>query len=278
MAGQPPDQKADQEALLRHFREAFAADPTRAYSEWYRAQEELRDGGPPEVARALAEDFWSLLDGLPFSSDVERARFRHNVAVFFGSAGPAADLGRARRLFAEALDHFSSDDDAGWRARAHHNFATALANLGETPETLEEAVSLFERALAWRTSEREIARGVSLHNLGRALHRWADLDPPRSRKLLERSAAAFTEAAEIRRRHGLNEGRALSLFQSGLALGALGRAAAAREALESAAEEFDRLGKSGSAAIALARAQANASASAPDPDTETDTDTDTDFE
>ncbi len=264
MAGQ-----ADQQALLRHFREAFEGDPTRAYSEWYRAQEELRDNGPPEVARALAEDLWSLLGRISFSSDAEGARFRHNLAVFFGSAGPAADLERARRLFAEALDHFSSDDDAGWRARAHHNFATALANLGETPETLEESVSFFERALAWRTSEREIARGVSMHNLGRALHRWADLDPGRSRELLERSAAAFAEAAGIRGRRGLSEGRALSLFQRGLALEALGRLEDARETLESAAEEFDRLGKAESAAIALARAQASASAgaaaSAPDP-------------
>ncbi|MEP6767840.1 MAG: hypothetical protein ABJC61_04180 [Acidobacteriota bacterium] len=264
----------DQNALLRHFREAFAADPSRAYPEWYRAQEELRDSGPSEAARALAEDLWSLLDGLSFSSEGEKARFRHNLAVFFGSAGPAADLGRARRLFVEVLDHFSSEDDAGWRARAHHNFATALANLGETPETLEEAVSLFESALAWRTSQREIARGVSLHNLGRALHRWADLEPKRSRELLERSAAAFAEAVEIRGRHGLNEGRALSLFQSGLALEALGRPAAAREALESAAEEFDRLGKAESAAIALARANAHASTSAADPDPDPDTDPD----
>ncbi len=263
MAGRP-----DQQALVQHFREAFAADPSWAYSEWYRAQEELRESGPPEVARALAEDLWLLLDGLSFSSEAERARFRHNLAVFFGSAGPAADLGRARRLFAAALDHFSSDDDAGWRARAHHNFATALANLGQTSETLEESVSLFERALAWRTSEREIARGVSLHNLGRALHRWADLQPERSGELLERSAAAFTEAVEIRGRHGLSEGRALSLFQSGLALEALGRATEAREALESAAEEFERLGKAESAAIALARAQANAGAPDPDPDSE----------
>ena len=145
-------------------------------------------------------------------------------------------------------------------------FATALANLGDTPETLRESVSFFERALAWRTSQREIARGVSLHNLGRALHRWADLEPERSRELLERSAAAFAEAVEIRGRHGLSEGRALSLFQSGLALEALGRPAAAREVLESAAEEFERLGKAESAAIALARANAHASASAPDPD------------
>lgn len=248
MPGQP-----DAQALLRHFRAAFAADPARAYSEWYRAQEELRAGGPAAVARALADDLWSERDALTFATEGDRARFLHNLAVFFGSSGPAADLSRAREMFRRALDHFSSDDDGGWRARAQHNYATALANLGEDPGSLEEAVSLFERALAWRNQEREIARGVTLHNMGRALHRWAELDPSRSSELLERSAAAFSEAVEIRGRHGLDEGRALSLFQLGLTLEALGTVAEAARAFEDAATEFDRLGKSDSAAVARLR-------------------------
>ncbi|MEP7133108.1 MAG: hypothetical protein ABI914_08070, partial [Acidobacteriota bacterium] len=241
--------EADADALLRHFRAAFAANPARAYSEWYRAQEELRDKGPASLARELADDLWSERDAISFATEADRARFLHNLAVFFGSSGPAANLSRARELFGRALDHFSSDDDGGWRARAHHNFATALSNLGEDPELLEESVLLFERALAWRNREREIARGVTLHNMGRAMHRWAELDPPRSSELLERSAAAFSEAVEIRGRHGLDEGRALSLFQLGLALEALGTIAEAARAFEDAAAEFDRLGKSDSAAV-----------------------------
>ncbi len=253
----------DGSALLRHFRDAFAGDPTRAYSEWYRLQEELRDTGPAAVARALADDLWSERDAFSFATEADRARFLHNLAVFFGSSGPAADLSRARELFGSALAHFSADDDGGWRARAHHNFATALANLGEDPQALEEAVSLFEQALAWRTREREIARGVTLHNMGRALHRWADLDPPRSRELLDRSAAALKEAVEIRGRHGLVEGRALSQFQLALALEGAGRRTDAQRAFANAAEEFERLGKTESAAVAAARAEAHAAADSP---------------
>ncbi len=259
MPGEP-----DQDALLRHFREAFGADPGRAYSEWYRVQEELRATGPAGVARALAEDLWSARQALSFETETDRARFLHNLAVFFGSSGPAADLSRARELFGRALDHFSADDDGGWRARANHNFATALANLGEDPDSLEESVSLFERALAWRNYEREIARGVTLHNLGRALHRWAGLEPARAGELLERSAAAFVEAVEIRGRHGLIEGRALSLFQLGLAQEALGRKIEARAAFEEAAAQFDALGKTDSAGVALARAKAHSATGVPD--------------
>jgi hypothetical protein len=96
--------------------------------------------------------------------------------VFYGSPGPAADLSRARSAFGVALEHFAADTESGWRARAQHNFATALSNLGTTAGQLQESVALFELALAWRTAEREIARGVTLHNLGIALRRLAELE------------------------------------------------------------------------------------------------------
>jgi len=200
----------DCDALRRHFREALAADPVGAYRDWFRTQEELREAADAARARALADDLWQLLPGLVFPAEAERARFLHNAAVFFGSPGPAADLGRARALFEAALAHFACDEDDGWRSRALHNYATALANLGSTAPELGESVALFERALSWRTAEREIARGVTLHHLGLALRRRAELDPERAPAHLEASATALTEAIAIRERNGLAEGLALS--------------------------------------------------------------------
>ncbi len=203
----PPVTRED---LRRHFRTALAGDPIGAYRDWFRAQEELRSGGDAATARALADDLWELLPDLPFGAAEERARFHHNAAVFYGSPGPAADLPRARLAFAVALDYFAGDAESGWHARALHNLATALSNLGDSPGELAEAVVRFREALVWRTSEREIARGVTLHNLGLALRRLAELDPGRAAEHLEHSAAALREAVEIRERHGLSEGRALS--------------------------------------------------------------------
>jgi tetratricopeptide (TPR) repeat protein len=198
------------EDLRRHFRRVLGEEPVGAYRDWFRAQEELRERGDAETARALADDLWELLPALPFGAAEERARFFHNAAVFYGSPGPAADLGRARRAFAVALDHFAGDAESGWHARALHNLATALSNLGDTPAELAESVALFTRALAWRTSEREIARGVTLHNLGLALRRLSELEPEHASAHLEASAGALREAVAIRERHGLSEGRALS--------------------------------------------------------------------
>ena len=200
----------DPAPLRSHFRVALRADPIGAYRDWYRAQEELAGKGEAGTALALADDLWELLPDLPFSATEERARFCHNAAVFYGSPGPAADLARARRLFGAALAHFESNSDGGWRARTHHNLATALSNLGSTGEELREAVAFFGRALEWRTDEREIARGVTLHNLGLALRRLAELEPHRSAEHLAASAEALSEAVAIRGRHGLSEGRTLS--------------------------------------------------------------------
>jgi tetratricopeptide (TPR) repeat protein len=196
--------------LRTHFRSALGSDPVGAYRDWFRAQEELRERGDADAARALADDLWQLLPTLPFGAAEERARFFHNAAVFYGSPGPAADLARARSAFGVALAHFAGDAESGWHARAQHNFATALSNLGTTAGQLQESAALFAQALAWRTSEREIARGVTLHNLGIALRRLAELEPAQADEHLAASGRALREAIEIRQRHGLVEGCALS--------------------------------------------------------------------
>jgi tetratricopeptide (TPR) repeat protein len=210
--------------LRRHFREALAADPTGAYRDWFRAQEELRERGDLSAARALADDLWEMLPELSLEPAEARARFLHNAGVFYGSPGPGADLARARQAFGTALDHFAADRDSGWHARALHNFATALSNLGSTAAELRESVALFERALAWRTGEREIARGVTLHNLGLALRRLAELDSGGATVHLTASAAALSEAVAIRQRNGLTEGHALSIRQLEDTLDRLGAA------------------------------------------------------
>jgi tetratricopeptide (TPR) repeat protein len=247
------------EKMRAHFREAFRSDPASAYRDWFRVQEELREGNDAETSRAIAEDLWTFIDDLSFSSAEERARFFHNVAVFFGSPGPAADLARARHCFSVALAHFDSHEESGWHARALHNLATSLSNLGETAEDLAESVALFDRALEWRTAEREIARGVTLHNLGIALRRLAALDAGHAPEHLKRSISVLREAAEIRARHGLSEGHALSLFHLGMTTEALARAREepsleeTRSLYRRAAEEFERLGKTDSAEVARAR-------------------------
>ncbi len=196
--------------LLAHFREAFADSPASAFRDWFRAQEELKGHGDDQTARALADDFWEQLPGLSFDSPEARARFLHNAGVFFGAAGPAAGLTRARFCLGQALDHFASHAEDGWRARALHNLASALASLGESAAEAREAVGLFREALAWRTEEREIARGVTLHNLGLALRRLAELEPQRAGEHLSGSAAAFAESADIRERNRLEDGLAAS--------------------------------------------------------------------
>ena len=92
--------------------------------------------------------------------------------------------------------------------------------------------------------------------MGRALRRRTEIDPADPRDRLERSAAVLREAIDIRARHGLAEGRALSLFHLAMTLESLARPEEARPAYETAAAEFDRLGKSESAAIARSRVHA----------------------
>ena len=243
------------ERTRAHFREAFRNDPAGAYRDWFRLQEELREREDLETSRELADDLWAFVRDLSFAGETERARFFHNLAVFFGSPGPAADLARAREGFSAALARFGEHDETGWHARALHNFATALSNLGETPEELFESVALFQRALAWRTAERAIARGVTLHNMGIALRRLARLDPEEADAHLRQSVDALREAADIRSRHDLAEGHALSLFHLALSLESSRRTEEARVCFRRAAEEFDRLGKKESAAVARERSE-----------------------
>src|SRR4051812_1034759 len=128
--------------LRRHLREALSADPAAAYRDWFRAQEELRESGEAEAARALADDLWDLLPSLPFFEDAARARFFHNVGVFSGSRGRGWALAGAGRSFAGALAHSRPHDESGWRARPPHTLATAVASLGTPPAELAEAVAL----------------------------------------------------------------------------------------------------------------------------------------
>jgi tetratricopeptide (TPR) repeat protein len=87
----------------------------------------------------------------------------------------------------------------------------------------------------------------------------AELDRERSGEQLEASAAALREAADIRGRHGLAEGHALSLFHLGLTLEALDQSDQAIETFNRAAEAFERLGKTESASIARERARSGRS-------------------
>jgi hypothetical protein len=205
--------ESGRERLLQHFRERLRDSPSTALRDWFRAQEELRDLGDAETARALADELWMRLPTLRFETPEASARFAHSAAVFFGSPGPASDLDRARACFAQTLKHFAAHGEDGWRARALHNLATAILNLGATAPELAEAVGLFHQALLWRTSEREIARGVTLHNLGLALRRLAELDPEGAAGNLTRSASALGEAVAIRERLRLGEGLAASRAQ-----------------------------------------------------------------
>lgn len=247
------------EASAPSLRDALRAAPVAAYRDFFRLQEDLRDRGDADSARTLAEELWAALPELSFDSEEERARFHHNVAVFFGSPGDAADLSRARTCFETALAWWREPEETGWHARVLHNFATALANLGTSVTDLDEAIALFERALAWRTKEREIARAVTLHHLGIARRRRAELDPEHSDDDLERSAHALAEAAEIRKRHGLGEGRALSLFHLAVSLERLagGEPGAvleeARRRYADSAEAFEGLGMGTQAEVARRR-------------------------
>ncbi len=240
-------------------RDALRAAPVAAYRDFFRLQEDLRDRGDAESARALAEELWTALPELSFESEVETARFHHNVAVFFGSPGDAADLSRARQCFDVALAWWREPEETGWHARVLHNFATALANLGTTESELDQAIDLFERALVWRTKDREIARAVTLHHLGIAWRRRAELAPESAADDLERSAHALTEAAAIRKRHGLWEGRALSLFHLAVSLERLAAdepgivREEARRHYADAAAAFEALGMETQAEVARVR-------------------------
>jgi tetratricopeptide (TPR) repeat protein len=241
---------------LAQLRLAFHSDAGSAFREFFRLQERLAAAGDDARARLLADELFTLLPELSLASEEDRARLFHNAAVFFGSAGPAASLPRAVALFEVPLAFWKPAPDAGDHARALHNKANALSNLGTTSRELLEAVHLFEEALLYRTTGRVIARGVTLHNLAAAFRRLADLVPgPERLPLLARGLATLEEAISIREGAGLPEGAALSLFHLGITYEAAAREGLpegcrlAEEAFTRAADAYDALGKTDEATM-----------------------------
>jgi tetratricopeptide (TPR) repeat protein len=226
----------------------LSESPREGFRAFFKLEERLLEEGRADEARALAEDLWRRLGATPPSAPPERARLAHDFAVFLGTPGPAADLARARRLFAEARAFWEEAGEAADAARSLHNEANALQNLAAGAAELEEALVLYERALLFRTAERAIARGVTLHNMGAALRKLGELS--KDAALLSRSVEALREAVAIRRGEGLAEGEALSRFQLGLTLQAAGEADAAREAFQESARLYEALGKPGEAEVA----------------------------
>jgi tetratricopeptide (TPR) repeat protein len=254
------DSKASR--LRESFRGSFRAHPAGTYPAWFRLQERLRDEGQSALALELADDLWRMLPELEFSGPAERTRFLHDVGVLFGSPGPAGDLSRARACFEAALSAWTEEGEPAARSRAQHNLANALANLGSTEEDLREAIALYEAALDWRSPEREIARGVTRHHMGLAWRRLAAIRPEAREAALDKSAVALREALDIRARHGLSEGHAISAFQLGLTLKESG-AQEAGEVLRQAAGELERLGMPEKAAMAREAAAQTGDAGVP---------------
>ncbi|HET9794660.1 MAG TPA: hypothetical protein VFS34_09375 [Thermoanaerobaculia bacterium] len=219
-----------------------------SYRDWHAVQHELEEAGDADFCRALADDLWALLPDLDPRLGEERGRFWNNLGAFFGTPGPAASLDRAESCFARALDAWRGDADR--RARALHNRGSARTGVGASAEDLGRAAADLEEALVYRNGEREIARAVTLHHLGIARRKLAELAPEGAAEELERSAGALSEALEIRARLGLTGGTASSRFQLGITLAGLRRFSEARRALETAAGELDAAGSPEQAGIA----------------------------
>jgi tetratricopeptide (TPR) repeat protein len=239
---------------IAHFRRAFPDDPKETFRQWFLLQEKLRDegpGAPAEQARALAEDLWQMAPDLVFPGEPERAGFFHNLAVFLGSKGPAANLPRALEAFQIALGIWDPEQDGDDYARALHNRGNALQGLGTSPEELHEALTMYERALFWRNEkERGIARSVTLHHMGMLLRRLADDEPGRKNEHLMRSTDVLSEALALREREKLREGAAATSFQLALTLEASGLRSAAAHRMEEAARAYQSAGKAEEADLA----------------------------
>lgn len=197
--------------LVATFRRRFAEDPRAAFRDWYVLQEHLRDEATEEAvetSRTLGDDLWRIRGELGFSSKGEAGSFLHNLAVFFGSRGPAGDLGRALFLFEESLssvDLFSEPDV--W-ARNHHNRGNALQNLARSREDLLEALASYERALTVRDGSRRIARGVTLHARGLLLRKLAEVEHQERRAFLASAISSFEESLFLRSEEKLERGMA----------------------------------------------------------------------
>jgi len=240
--------RPEQETRVRAgLSDAFAGDVSAAYREWYSAQRALTEDGETALCAALADDLWERLPELERRLGEERGRFFNNLGAFFGTPGPAASLARAEECFARSLEAWAGDEER--MARALHNRGSALAALGESAADLSRAAEALEAALGYRTVEREIARAVTLHHLGIARRKLAGRSPDETAQL-ERSAAALSEALEIRARLGLASGRASTRFQLAMTLAALGRTAEARRAFEIAVGELAACGNADQARAA----------------------------
>ena len=195
------------------FRRRFAEDPRAAFRDWFVLQEHLRDARErqeesEETARALASDLWDMRETVTFSSKGEEATFLHNLAVFFGSRGPAESLSFSLLLFEEALNAgYGSEDPEAW-ARLFHNRGNALQNLARSADDLRESLVSYERALSVRDASRRIARGVTLHALGILLRKLAEAEPQRREAHLRAAIAAFEESLSLRSEERLERGMA----------------------------------------------------------------------
>jgi hypothetical protein len=207
--------------LLARFRALFAGDPRAALRDWFVVQEHLRDGradadgrgdgGGDEnarTARALARDLRDIRETLVFSSKGDEATFLHNLAVFFGSRGPAADLAAALSLFEESSNAGYGSSDLEARARLDHNRGNALQNLPRSHSDLLEALACYERALAVRDATRPIARGVTLHARGHALLKLAagEANPKEREARLRLAVLSLEESLSLRVSEGLARG------------------------------------------------------------------------
>ncbi|MCM3876867.1 MAG: hypothetical protein NEA02_10655 [Thermoanaerobaculia bacterium] len=204
--------------LVAYFRQAFAEDSVAAFREWYVLQEHLRDDlerreASEATARALASDLWEMRQtrGRMFLSSNERGEestFLHNLAVFFGSRGPAEDLSRSLLLFEESLDAgYGREDPEAW-ARLQHNRGNARQNLARSREDLLEAIACYELALTVRDGSRRIARGVTLHARGLLFRKLAEAEPDRRRQHLASAVSSLEESLSLRSEEKLERGMA----------------------------------------------------------------------
>lgn len=195
------------------FRSRFAGDAEAAFRDWYVLQEHLRDdrerrGDSEEIARALASDLWSIRETLAFSSKGEEAAFLHNLAVFFGSRGPAESVERSLSLFEESLGAgYGSGDLEAW-ARLFHNRGNALQNLARSRDDLRDSLASYERALTVRDGSRRIARAVTLHARGLLFRKLAEAEPHLRAPHLSSAISSFEESLLLRSEEKLERGMA----------------------------------------------------------------------
>ena len=203
----------DPPQLIAYFRRAFAEDSRAAFRDWHVLQEHLRDDREKrevseETARVLASDLWDNRMNLVFSSKGEEATFLHNLAVFFGSRGPAASLSFSLILFEESLAAGYGREDLEAMARLQHNRGNALQNLARSTGDLREALACYERALMVRDGSRRIARGVTLHARGLVFRKLAEAEQEVRLERLATAISSFEESLSLRSEEKLERGMA----------------------------------------------------------------------